>query len=242
MSITVIAKLQDAVYPDGLVAEQEIIVTPTGKVVVPNNGQFTKTLPLASIAVALFQLTTPVEACRVADAEILAGQVITGGAVSATTTKNEHDAELPAVSKAVQVTREAPRGKLAPEKGAQEIDCAATLSVAEARGYTTLVTLDPAVGEAVWFEGQLMTGANVSRTMTENEQDFWSKALSVAVHVTDVVVAMLKLLPDAGTHTVLLMPDASSEVAAYVASADEAPLAADIVISPGHIMEGGVRS
>ena len=242
MSLTVIVKLQDAMYPDGLVAEQETIVTPTGKVVVPNNGQFTKTVPLASIAVALFQLTTPVEACRVADAEILAGQVITGGAVSATTTKKEHEAILPAVSKAVQATLEVPRGKLAPEEGAQDIDCTATLSVAVAGGYTTFVTLDPAVGEAVWFDGQLMTGAKVSRTMTENEHDFCSKALSVAVHVTDVVVAILKLLPDVGIHTVLLMPEASFVVAVYEAIAEEAPLDADIVISPGHVIDGGVRS
>ncbi len=173
---------------------------------------------------------------------MLAGQVITGGAVSATMTKKEHDTELLAASEAVQVTREAPRGKLAPEEGAQATDCTATLSVAVAREYTTLVTLDPAVGEAVWFEGQLMTGGSVSRTITENEQVFWSKALSVEVHVTDVVVAILKLPPDAGTHTVLLMPDASFAVGVNVATAEEAPFDAEIVKSLGHAMDGGVRS
>jgi hypothetical protein len=44
--------------------------------------------------------------------------------------------------------------------------------------------------------GHVITGGITSTITTLKEQEFWMPALLVAKHVTDVVEAVIKLLPD----------------------------------------------
>ena len=127
-------KLHDAVFPARSVAIHDKIWVPTLKVVTPNCGQYTLTLPLLSVAVASFQVTTPVAAFTVVKAVILIGQVMTGGVKSATSTWKLQLAEFPDVSEAVHVTNVDPNTKFEPVLGLQLTDCTATLSVAVAVG------------------------------------------------------------------------------------------------------------
>ena len=106
LSSTVIPKLHEAVLAKASVAIQLITVVPTGKVVVPNEGQVTVAVPLASTAVARFQLTTPLEVPKVAEAVIFEGQLMVGGITSATRTSKLHCAVFLDVSVAVQDTTE----------------------------------------------------------------------------------------------------------------------------------------
>ena len=88
LSTIVMPKLQVDLYPAAVVAVHEMIFVPTGNVVVPKSGQTTGTLmaPLASVAVAMFQFTTPVAAFVEVYAEIFGEQLMTGGVTSATIT------------------------------------------------------------------------------------------------------------------------------------------------------------
>jgi hypothetical protein len=65
------------------------------------------------------------------------------------------------------------------------------------------------VGVKVCEAGQVMVGAALSRMDSGKVQDAVLSALSVAVHVTEVVVSTVKrLVPESG-HTKLLIPEAS---------------------------------
>jgi hypothetical protein len=57
-----------------------------------------------------------------------------------------------------------------------------------------------------------MVGGSLSNTRTGKVQVATLLALSVAVHVTVVVVSTVKAEPDAGKHTRVLMPEASRAV------------------------------
>ncbi len=127
-------KLHDAVFPARSLAVHDKIILPTLNVVTPNCGQYTFTLPLISVAVASFQLTTPVAAFNVVDAVMFDGHMITGGVASATTTRKLQLAEFPDVSTAVHATTVDPNINVEPEFGEQLTDCTATLSVAVASG------------------------------------------------------------------------------------------------------------
>ena len=104
MSVIVIEKLHEAEFPDKSVALHVIVVSPRLKDVVPKRGQTTDAIPLLSVAVALFQLTTPVATLFKVDATMLDGHVITGATTSATSTWNEQFALLLEVSVAMQTT------------------------------------------------------------------------------------------------------------------------------------------
>ena len=62
------------------------------------------------------------------------------------------------------------------------------------------------------FAGQVIAGACVSCTVTENEHVPVFPTASVAVHVT-VVVPTGKVEPDAGTHTIVAPGQLSEAVA-----------------------------
>ena len=80
----------------------------------------------------------------------------------------------------------------------------------------------------------------MSTTVTENEHDFCNDPLSVAVHVTDVVVATAKLLPETGMQPVLLMPELAVAITLYVTATDEVPPDAIVLMLLGHVMLGGM--
>jgi hypothetical protein len=120
----------DAVLSAASVALHSTDVTPSGKIVWPNCGQVTVTLPLLSVATAGDQLNEAVrEPGDVATSE-LPGQDMTGGVTSATSTVNEQLAVLPDVSVALQATLAAPSPKEEPDTGLHTTEAMATLSVA----------------------------------------------------------------------------------------------------------------
>ena len=80
----------------------------------------------------------------------------------------------------------------------------------------------------------------MSATVTENEHDFCNDPLSVAVHVTDVVVATAKVLPEAGRQTMLLMPEFAVATTLYATATDELPPDAIVLMLLEHVMLGGM--
>jgi hypothetical protein len=85
-------------------------------------------------------------------------------------------------------------------------------------------------------------GSTMSVTDTLKVQLEESKALSTAVQVTTVVVAPLNCDPDAGEQLVLLMPELSVAVAAYVMVAKSCPLSGSRTRSLGQDTEGAIVS
>ena len=83
----------------------------------------------------------------------------------------------------------------------------------------------------------------MSGTETTNEHDDDKNALSVAVHVTVVFVAIENWLPDAGLHDVLLIPELSvADLMAYVTVAYDWPRSIDCVMLDGHTIVGWMVS
>ncbi len=74
--------------------------------------------------------------------------------------------------------------------------------------------------------------------MTKNEQDVLRNPLLVAVHVTEVVEATAKLLPDAGLHSTLNNPAFEEAMALYVTFANWLPMAAAALMLFGHLIVG----
>lgn len=171
LSVTVILNEHEALLPDGSTALHATEVTPTGKVVVPNKGHVTTALPLESVAVALLQTATPVDAPDDVLTAIFDGQVITGGTTSTMTTLNEQPARLLDVSVAVHVTLVLPNAKDEPETGVQDTDFTATLSVATAAGYATTVRDWPCIGDTMVVLGHVITGGVTSATVILKEQE-----------------------------------------------------------------------
>ena len=81
-------------------------------------------------------------------------------------------------------------------------------------------------------------GGIESETMTENEHDELRKPLLVAVHVTKVVEATAKLLPDAGLHSTLSNPAFEEAMTSYVTFANWLPIAATALMMLGHLIFG----
>jgi hypothetical protein len=86
--------------------------------------------------------------------------------------------------------------------------------------------------------GQMIVGGTTSVTVTLKLHVDESRALSVAVHVTLVVVAPPNWKPEAGEQLVLLMPDSSVALAMYVTVAKLLPVSGLRTIVPGHVMLG----
>src|SRR5215475_10390820 len=117
-----------------------------------------------------------------------------------TETVNVHDAVLPDVSVAVQVTVVVPTGNIEPDAGVQLVVTPGQLSLAVGAAYvavTAVVTGHVTAATAVTLAGQLIDGGCVSFTVTVNEQ----LGPAVVEHVT-VVVPFGNVEPEAGEHAV----------------------------------------
>ncbi len=106
-----------------------------------------------------------------------------GRVVSVTVTLNLHEAEIPALSLALQVTTVAPKANRLPEAGEHETDASpfASLAVGLKVG---LMYGTPPVGELLMLFGQVITGGVVSTTVTLMLHDDDKPYGSVALHDT----------------------------------------------------------
>jgi hypothetical protein len=121
--MTVIVKEHVALLAEASSASQLMVETPTGNVVtLVARSHVTETVPLLSVAVAGFQLATPVSSLRAVKVVISAGHEMTGSVTSPTKTLNSQDALLSEVSVAVQDTTVLPKAKIVPELRVQTID------------------------------------------------------------------------------------------------------------------------
>jgi hypothetical protein len=125
-------KLQVPVFDAASVAVQVTVVTPTGNVDPEAGEQATAASPVhESVAVGVANSTAASHCPVGASASTLAGQAIAGPVVSATVTAKEQEAELSAVSVAVQVTVVVPSAKVDPDAGTQTTEAVPQLSAAE---------------------------------------------------------------------------------------------------------------
>jgi hypothetical protein len=149
---------------------------------------------------------------------------------------------LPVLSLAVQLTVVVVTGKVLPEAGAQvTVGLGSTMSVAVRAGQVTTAPVGPAAGFVMSAGTAPRDGAVVSRTVTVKLAEPVFEWRSVAVHVT-VVVAMAKVLPEAGEHVGLSGPSTMSLAeAANGTLAPEAPVAS-VVILAGGVTVGAVVS
>jgi hypothetical protein len=120
VSETVTVKEQEPVLEAASVAVQVTVVVPTSKVEPEAGLHTTEGVPQLSEAEGVANVTTAEHASAVAERARSAGQVTTGGVVSATETVKEQEAVFPPPSVAVQVTVVAPSGKVDPEAGTHE--------------------------------------------------------------------------------------------------------------------------
>ncbi len=190
------------------------------------------------------------------DTFMLAGHVIVGGIAFVIDIVKLHVETLLALSVAVHITYLVPTGNVAPDVALQFNDLIPEASDAMNANDTTV----PAgvAGSAVIEAGHVIVGGARSCTAKLNLHVDTFSALSVAVHVTGVwltpaesvaVPVSEKLLPDAGEHTTLLMPESSLTVGANVTACVVEPDEVSTVryrlfmlIVPGHVMIGGAAS
>ena len=119
-----------------------------------------------------------------------------------TETVKLHEAVLPEVSVAVQVTVVVPTGNIEPEAGLQTTVTPGQLSVAVAEKLTGRLIEGGQVAAAAtkMFAGQVIAGGCVSLTVMVNEQLAVLPEASLTLHVT-VVMPLGKVEPDGGLHT-----------------------------------------
>jgi hypothetical protein len=194
LSTTVTVNEHEVEFPAASVAVEVTVVEPRLKIE-PEAGTEVTVAKQLSVAVALKFTTAPHEFASLFTV-MFEGQVITGASLSTTVTVNEHVVTLPAASVAVEVTVVVPGLNVEPEAGT-EVTVAEQLSVAVVLKFTT-APHELASVFAVMLEGQVITGASLSTTVTVNEHEVELPAASVAVEVT-VVVPRLKVEPEAGT-------------------------------------------
>src|SRR6266851_5683051 len=129
LSSTTTVAVAVPVLPAASVAEQVMVVVPSGKVL-PEAGEHVGVSEpdTASAAVAVKLTKAPLG--PVASTTLGAVMVTTGDVVSVTVTVKLAFAALPCVSVAVQATVVRPRGKVLPDAGAQETVAASSGSVA----------------------------------------------------------------------------------------------------------------
>jgi hypothetical protein len=100
----------------------------------------------------------------------------------------------------------------------------------------------PASGDCATSLGQMIVGGTTSLTVTLKLHEDDRNALSVVVQVTLVVVAPWNWKPEAGEHTVLLIPELSEETALYDTVAKLLPVSGLRTMLAGHVMVGFVVS
>src|SRR5712692_662875 len=119
----------DPALPAASMAEQVMVVVPSGKVLPEAGAHVGVSEPdTASVAVAVKLTKAPLG--PVASTTLGAVMVTTGKVVSVTVTVKLAFAALPCVSVAVQATVVRPTGKVLPDAGAQETVAASSGSVA----------------------------------------------------------------------------------------------------------------
>jgi hypothetical protein len=236
LSTTVTVNEQVAVFPLPSVAVPVTVVFPNANVLPEAGEETTAGLPQLSVAVVLKVAT----AVQFPDADMLtfAGQLITGTVLSTTRTVNEQVELFPLPSVAVPVTVVFPKLKVLPETGEETTVALPQLSVAVMLNVAVAVQLPFAV--AVIFEGQMITGAVWSTTLTVNEQLEVFPLPSVAVPVT-VVFPDANVLPETGLDTTDTPGQLSVAVTLKFTVAVQLPLA-DAVILEGQLMTGAVLS
>jgi len=183
------------VLPAASVAEQVMVVLPSGKVLPEAGAHVGVSEPdTASVAVAAYAIAAPLG--PVASTGLMAGTVTTGAVVSWTTTVAMAEPTLPAVSVAVQVMAVLPSAKVLPEEGEQlGVSEPDTVSAAVAVKLTK-APLGP-VASTTLGAVMVTTGDVVSVTVTVKLAFAALPCVSVAVQAT-VVRPRGKVLPDAG--------------------------------------------
>src|SRR5713226_2716887 len=181
------------VLPAASVAEQVMVVLPSGKVLPEAGAHVGVSEPdTASVAVAAYAIAAPLG--PVASTGLMAGTVTTGAVVSWTTTVAMAEPTLPAV--AVQVMAVLPSAKVLPEEGEQlGVSEPDTVSAAVAVKLTK-APLGP-VASTTLGAVMVTTGDVVSVTVTVKLAFAALPCASVAVQAT-VVRPRGKVLPDAG--------------------------------------------
>src|SRR6185436_20507801 len=145
-----------------------------------------------------------------------AGQApITGFSVSFTVTVNVQAFVLPVASVAVQVNVVTPLLKVEPLAGRHATEAKAQLSAAVGADQLTSAVQSPASVLCVMFAGQVMLGFSVSLTVTVKLQLAVLPWPSSAMQLTGVVPRP-KLLPLAGEHVTVAVPQLSVAVAAKI--------------------------
>ena len=138
-----------------------------------------------------------------------------------TVTIKEQLLVLPFTSVAVLVTVVVPTLNVLPEAGVDTIVDTPQLSLAVTENVTTALQLF-ILPFTVIFDGQVMTGAWLSATVTVNEQVLVLPYISVAELVT-VVVPVANVLPEAGFDTTVDTPQLSVAVTLNVTTALQFP-------------------
>src|SRR6266849_1674216 len=183
------------VLPAASVAEQVMVVVPSGKVLPEAGAHVGVSEPdTASVAVAAYAIAAPLG--PVASTGLMAGTVTTGAVVSWTSTVAMAEPTLPAVSVAVQAMAVLPSAKVLPEEGEQlGVSEPDTVSAAVAVKLTK-APLGP-VASTTLGAVMVTTGDLVSVTVTVKLAFAALPCVSVAVQAT-VVRPRGKVLPDAG--------------------------------------------
>ena len=200
MSMIFTPKEQDAVLPDESKAVQVMVVRPRLKLVFDKSRvhvtNVTATLSDAvpSDVEGSVKITMPVLWFRLVLPMYVAGHCMFGGWVSSRESGKLHDAVLPDVSWATQITLVTPGPNVEPMAGVQLTDWTATLSDEPTFQYSTL---DPALYASVSVIeiGQVTIGGCESITVMLNSHDAVFPIGSVAVHVTGVTPVLKIVVP-----------------------------------------------
>jgi hypothetical protein len=207
VSTTLMLKNFSVLLPDLSVAEQDTLLTPRSSDDPERGEQTAVRLPsTASFADTEKLATAPFG--PVASSVKSLGISRSGGVESATSTLNESDALLPALSVAEQVTIVTPLWKTEPERGEHEADTEPS-TTSDAAAWKDTIAPEPEVALTVKLSGKFRTGGLVSTTLTTNEPLALLPALSVAEQVT-VVLPSLSVEPDSGLQLALKTPSTSS--------------------------------
>ena len=239
VSWTVMLKLPVVEFPFASVAEQLTVVVPNAKVL-PDAGEQITGTRTSTISVAVAENVTAAPDGPVASAVILDGKVRAGGAVSCTVTLKLPVAEFPFVSVAEQLTVVVVTANVLPEVGEQLTETEpSTISVAVAENVTAAP--DELVASVVMLAGSVKLGTVVSCTVT------LKLPVAVLPRESDVeqlttVVAMAKVLPEAGAQVTGTGPSTRSVAEATYATTAPAGPVASAVRSAGKVKDGGVVS
>jgi hypothetical protein len=170
-------KLQTDIFPEGSVAVMETVLSPLGNT--EPDGGFAWIAAL-QLSVALNEKVTRAPQIPGSVFTVLSpGQIINGLVLSVTRTVNEQCDIFPCLSVAVDCTVVNPIGKSVPD-GGMETTVAEQLSVAVTEKFT-IAPQEPGSLYTLMFEGQFITGASLSVTVTVNVQIEIFPCTSVAV-------------------------------------------------------------